>query len=176
MSLLQTAFGLALLTVGLAPAPALQPSTACKLLQVTEIESAVGGKASKPPVGERDSVPGMVMDVCIVEIPSPSRKAVHRITVQIVSGLPLDGAEAIKGRNGGTAREPQWTTPGARLEQETVGTAICILSGRPNVAGHTICSVPRGKGDIAVDVSGDVQELPSMATVRGLLLKAIARM
>lgn len=177
MYLLHTTIGLALVTVAsFTPALAQQPSSACKLLQVAEIESAIGGKASKPPAGEKQSVPGMVLDECFVEIPSPTRNAVHRVSINIVSGLPLDGTEAISGRNGGTAREPQWKTAGARLEQETVGTAICILYGRPNVTGHTICTVPRGRGYMEVDVTGSVQELASMATVRALLQKAITRM
>jgi hypothetical protein len=87
----------------------------------------------------------------------------------------MDGADAIRIRNTGTAREQQWKVPGARLEQKTVGTAICILSGRPNAGGNSICSIPRGKGYVEVDVTGSVQELPSLEAVGALVQKAAAR-
>ena len=67
--------------------------------------------------------------------------------------------KGIRSRNAGTAREAQWKAPGARLEQKTVGSALCILSGRPDVAGHSTCSIPRGKGFVEVDVTGSVQGL-----------------
>ena len=169
--------GLALLTVArFAPASAIRQSTACTLLQVAEIESAIGGKASKQPSGEKASAPGLELDTCSVEIPSPTRSAVHVVVISIVAGLPMDGGEAIRVRNGGTVREEQWKMPGARLAQETVGKTVCILSGRPGVAGHTVCSIPRGKGYVEVDVRGSVQELASIETVRGLVQKAVTRL
>ena len=177
MSLRLMTTGLVLLTVtSITPASATQQSAACTLLQVAEIESAIGGKSSKPPSGEKASAPGLELDTCTVEIPSPTRSTVHVVVINVVSGLPMDGGEAIRVRNGGTAREEQWKVPGARLAQETVGTTVCILAGRPGVPGHTICSIPRGKGYVEVDVRSSVQELASMETVRGLVQKAVARM
>lgn len=64
---------------------------------------------------------------------------------------------------------------GSRLEQATVGKAICLLTGRPHVSSHTICRIPRGEGYLEVDVAGDVAELPSNATVAALAQKAFAR-
>ena len=88
----------------------------------------------------------------------------------------MDGAQAIKIRNAGQAREQQWKVAGARLEQAAVGSALCILSGRPHVASHTICSIPRGNGYVEVDVIGDVDGLPSIETVGTLVEKAITRL
>ncbi len=157
-------------------AHAQQPSAACKLLQIAEIESALGAKASTTLSGSSQSVPGMTLDECGVEIPGPSRNGIHLVSIRIVSDLPLDAGEAIRMRNGGTAREPQWKDTGARLEQKTVGSAICIMHGRPNVAGHSTCSIPRGKGYVEVDVTGSVQELVPLDTVAALLQKAVSRM
>ena len=157
-------------------AHAQQPPAACKLLQLTEIESALGAKATTKLAGSSQSVPGMTLDECSVEIPGPSRNGIHLVSIQIVSDLPMDGAEAIRMRNGGTAREAQWKGPGARLEQKTVGSAVCIMSGRPNVAGHSTCTIPRGKGYVEVDVTGSVQELVALDTVAALLQKAVSRM
>lgn len=153
-----------------------QPSAACKLLQIAEIESAVGAKASTKLSGSIQSVPGMTLDECGVEIPEPSRKGVHVVSIRIVKDIPLDAGEAIRMRNAGTAREPQWKGTGARLEQKTVSGAVCIMSGRPNVAGHSTCSIPRGKGYVEVDVTGSVQELVPLDTVAALLQKAVSRM
>ena len=76
-----------------ASAHAQQPSAACKLLQIGEIETAVGAKASTKLTGAIQSVPGMTLDECGVEIPEPSRKAVHTVSIRIVSNLPVDGGE-----------------------------------------------------------------------------------
>ena len=159
-----------------APAHAQQAPAACKLLQIAEIESALGGKASTKLSGSKQSVPGMTLDECGVEVPEPGRKGVHVVSIRIVTDLPLDAGEAIRMRNGGTAREPQWKDTGARLEQKAVGGASCIMSGRPNVAGHSTCSIPRGKGYVEVDVTGSVLELVPLDTVAALLQKAVSRM
>jgi len=100
----------------------------------------------------------------------------HPVGVRVVGNLGMDGAQAISIRNTGTAREKQWTVPGAKLEQATLGKAICILSGRPSVASHAICSIPRGEGYVEVDVTGDVGNLPALATVAGLVQKAVSRL
>jgi hypothetical protein len=156
------------------PVSAQNPSVACTLLQVGEIESALGGKASTKPAGASQNVPGMAVDTCSVSV--SSQNGIRVVTVNIVKDLPMDGGEAIHTRNGGTAREQQWKAAGARLEQKTVGKAICILAGRPDVAGHSICSMPRAKGYVEVDVRASVQDLPSLDTVGALVQKAVARM
>jgi hypothetical protein len=57
-----------------------------------------------------------------------------------------------------------------------VGKAICIMTGRPSVASHTICTIPRGKGYVEVDVTSDVKELASIDTVAALVQKAVGRL
>lgn len=171
----RAATGLALLTaMTVAPTRAQEAGSACGLLQVAELEEAIGGKASKQPSGAKQAVPGMTLDECSVVLAGTGQP--HPVSIRIVSDLEMDGAAAIKVRNMGQASEPQWKTTGARLEQATVGTALCILAGRPNVASHTTCSVPRGKGYVEVDVIGSVDELPSMATVGALVQKAVGRL
>jgi hypothetical protein len=151
-----------------------QASSACRLLQVAELEAAIGGKASTKPSGSQQSVPGMSLDECSVVLSGSGQT--HPVSIRIVTNLPMDGAQAITVRNAGQAREGQWKTAGARLEQATVGKALCILAGRPDVASHTICSMPRGKGYVEVDVIGPVDGLPSIKTVGGLVQKAITRL
>jgi hypothetical protein len=116
----------------------------------------------------------MTLDECSVVLSEPG--SVHPVHIRIVTNLPMDGAQAIKIRNAGQAREPQWKGAGARLEQATVGNALCILAGRPDVASHTICSIPRGKGYVEMDVVGPVDGLPSIKTVGALVQKAITRL
>ena len=116
------------------------------------------------------------MDGCSIELTAPGANRIHKVWINIVKDLPMDGAQAIAIRNSGTAREQQWTAAGARLEQKTVGTAICILYGRPQVVGHTVCSIPRGKGFLEIDVTGEVQRLLPIETVSALLQKAFARL
>jgi len=150
-----------------------QASSACNLLQVGELEAAIGGKASTKPAGSVQTVPGMTLDECSVVL---SGSTTHPISIRIVSKLGMDGAQAITIRNTGTARETQWKVAGARLEQAKVGNAICILTGRPNVASHSTCSVPRGDGYVELDVIGPVNDLPSLTTVGALVQKAVSRL
>jgi hypothetical protein len=44
------------------------------------------------------------------------------------------------------------------------------------LASHTVCSIPRGKGYVEVEVTGSVDDLPSMATVGALVQKAFTRL
>jgi hypothetical protein len=150
-----------------------QASSACRLLQVGELEAAIGGKASTKPAGSVQTVPGMTLDVCSVVL---SGSTTHPVDIRIVSKLGMDGAQAITIRNTGTASEPQWKVAGARLEQAKAGNAICILTGRPSVASHSICSVPRGEGYVELDVTGSVGALPSLTTVGALVQKAVSRL
>ena len=161
--------------LSLSPAYNQQASSACKLLQGPEIETALGRKLAATPTEEVQNAPGMAIDVCTVQLSGPTHPSIRTVTIAIVKDLPMDGLAAIQVRNQGTAREAQWKVTGARLEQKTLGKALCILSGRPNVAGHSICTVPRGKAYVEVDVQASVQELPTMEVVDGLVEKALAR-
>ncbi len=172
----RTFAGLALLTAAAIGSTQAQPaSSACQLVTVAELEAAIGGKASNAPSGSKQAIPGgMTLDECSVVLSGAG--STHPVSIRIVSDLGMDGAQAIKIRNTGQAREAQWKTAGARLEQSTVGTALCILAGRPNVASNTTCSIPRGQGYVEVDVIGSVTDLPSMATVGALVQKAVSRL
>lgn len=168
--------GLAVLTVAtIGPVDAQQASSACRLLQVAELEAALGGKASTEPSGSAQSIPGMALDECSVVIVAPGKTGHHPVRISVVTNLPMDGGEAIRIRNAGTARESQWKVSGARLEQATVGGVMCILAGRPDVASHTTCSIPRGKGYVEVDVISSVESMASIETVRALVQKASTR-
>jgi hypothetical protein len=159
---------------GAGPLYAQQASSACRLLQVAELEAAIGGKAESAPTGTRQAVPGMALDECSVVLSGSGEK--HPVSVRVVTNIGMDGAQAVKIRNMGAASEAQWKTAGAKLDQATVGSAICMLSGRPHVASHTTCSIPRGQGYIEVDVIGSLDRLPSMATVGALVNKANSRL
>ncbi|MFN8574760.1 MAG: hypothetical protein U0132_22085 [Gemmatimonadaceae bacterium] len=148
-------------------------STACKLMQVSELESALRAKATNTPGGEKQSAPGLTVDECSVVLASANTK--YPVSIRVVSGLGMDGAQALTARNTGTAREAQWKQPGAHLEQTTIGKALCILSGRPNVASHAICSIPKGDGYLELDVTGPVAGLPTLAAVGALVQKASSR-
>jgi hypothetical protein len=159
------------------PLAAQPASSSCRLLQIAELEAAIGGKASKQPSGSAQAVPGMGnVDTCSAVLEGPNRTNVHPVVITIMTNLPMDGTEAVVGRNTGTAREQQWKVAGAKLEQRTVGKAICIMTGRPSVASHTICTIPRGKGYVEVDVTSDVKELASIDTVAALVQKAVGRL
>src|SRR5262245_1750781 len=98
---------------------------ACRLLSVADLEAALGGNAQGAAKGETQGVPGMTLDECKVMIAGQGQT--HPVTVQIVSNIGMDGAQAIAFRNQGTAREQQWKVSGARLEQSTEGSSVCIL-------------------------------------------------
>lgn len=171
----RTFAGLALLTAAaIGSTQAQEASLACQLVQVAELEAAIGGKASNAPSGFKQAIPGMTLDECSVVLSGAG--STHPVSIRVVSNLGMDGAQAVQIRNTGQAREEQWKTAGARLEQSTVGTALCILAGRPDVASHAICSIPRGEGYVEVDVIGSVTDLPSMATVGALVQKAVSRL
>ena len=116
----------------------------------------------------------MAIDTCSVEL-GVGQTGVRKATINIVKDLPMDAGELLRARNGGTAREGQWQGTGVRFEQKTVGNAICIMAGRPGVVGHSICSIPRAKEFVEVDVTAPVQELPSLDTVGALAQKAATR-
>jgi outer membrane translocation and assembly module TamA len=169
--------GLAAISILLAaPAHAQKPAASCKLLPVAEIEAALGAKAPKGPSGDVQSVPGMSLDVCSVEVPRQPKVGMHVVRVSIVQGLSADGDTLIRTRNAGEAREKQWTVAGARLEQKTIGKAQCILAARPGIPGHTSCAMPRGNGYVEVDVRAPLQDMIPLETVNALLQKAFSRL
>ena len=160
---------------GAAPAHA---QVACTLLQPAEMEAALkewapSGKAAKF-APATDTAGGMTTDTCTAEIVRPNGHLV--VTVVVVKNAPMDGGDAIRTRNAAMAREGQWKVSGAQFEQRTVGTAICTMYGRPSVAAHSVCAIPRGRGYVEVDVQSPTQkEMASMEAVGGLVQKASTR-
>lgn len=105
-SLRRLAACVAALTTASAGALHAQPaSSSCRLLQVAELEAAIGGTVSEKPSGSVQAVPGMTLDVCSLVI--SNKPKVHPITISVVTNLGMDGTDAIAIRNRGTAREQQ---------------------------------------------------------------------
>jgi len=69
-----------------------QASSACGLLQVGELEAAIGGKASTKPAGSIQSVPGMTLDVCTVVLSgcAPSANANAELAASARAGVGSD--------------------------------------------------------------------------------------
>ncbi len=158
------------------PAHAQKPSdVACKLLQPVEIESALGGetlKFSGSTINDR----GMTINACQVDIKKPGQTGALVITIHIATNLPYDGDYSIRASIKGAARQGQSKVKGAQFEEKTVGNAMCTMSGRPNVPVHTVCSIPRGKGYVQVDMQAPtLKELASMDAVGALVQKAYTR-
>ena len=153
---------------------------ACKLLQPAELESALkewalGGKAAKFS-GSTANSGGIVFDTCLSEIVRPGHGNLQ-VTVVIVKNYPMDGSDAIRTRNAALARERQWKVKGAQFEQKTVRKAICTLYGRPAVPAHSVCSIPRAKGYVEVEViAPSLKEIASMDAVGTLVQKANSRL
>ena len=171
--------GLALaLLIALTVAPA-RAQVACKLLQPVELESTLkewssGGKATAFS-GITDDSTGMVFDICESEIVRPDEGNLQ-IRIVVVTKLPMDGSDAIRTRNVSAAREGQWKVAGARFEEKSVDNAICTLSGRPNVAAKAVCSIPRAKSYLEVEVvAPSLNEVPSMDAVGALAQMANQR-
>jgi hypothetical protein len=169
--------GLAVLVfLVITPAHAQEPLS-CKLLQPSEIESALGGKAATKFSGFTYNLQDIAMDDCKVEIAMPGQGGRLQVTIHIVKNLPMDGGDFIRRRNGNAARQEQWKMKGAQFEEKTLGKAIYYMSGRPNVAAHSACSIPRARGYIEVDVIAPSQkEMPSMDAVCALVHKAATRL
>jgi hypothetical protein len=143
----------------IALAHAQQPSSACKLLQVAEIESALGGTVKKTPSGFSQGG----IDSCTIEMRGKSGARV--ITIFIAKDLPTK--PAIRAGNEGLL-EADWKDRGGRLEHKTLGNAACQTNGLPGAPWHSTCILPRGNGYIEVDVRGPVEELVPMETVAAL--------
>jgi hypothetical protein len=148
------------------PAHALQPSSACKLLEVAEIESALGGTAKKSPSGANQGG----MDTCSIEM--PAKGGVRVVTISVAS-IVVDGGGSRMPSEDWT-RKPQWNVLGSR--QKNVGDAVCITSGRPGAVGHSMCNIYRAGRYVEVDVSAPVGELVPMDTVGALVQKAAGRL
>jgi len=119
----------------------------------------------------------MALDTCSVEIKVPGKGGNRTVSVQIINNLPMDGTEAVRIRNRARGRESQWKVPGARLEEKSIGDALCTIYGRPNIAAHSACAIPRGKGYLEVEVTAPtLDEVPPMDAVRGLVQKAATRL
>jgi hypothetical protein len=152
---------------------------ACKLLQKAELESALaewamGGKATELS-GATDDSSGIVYDTCHSEIVRPGHGNLQ-VTIVLAKSLPMEAVDLLRNRNAGSAREGQWKVAGARFEEKTIGKAMCTLSGRPNVAAHSVCSIPRGKAYLEVEViAPSLKEIPSMEAVAALVQKADSR-
>jgi hypothetical protein len=160
----------------IAPAHAQEPLS-CKLLQPAEIEAALGGKAVTELSGFTFNETGRVYDQCSADIARPGQAGRLGVAILIVKNLPMDGGDFIRMRNAAAARQGQWKVKGAQFEEKTVGNAICTMSGRPNVAAHTVCSIPRARGYVEVDVKAPSQkEMASMDAVRTLVQKAATRL
>ena len=174
--LYRTMNGLAVLgLLTITPADAQKPSLACKLLQPAEIESALGGKAVQKSSDIANNG-GIAMDICNVEITRQAGTGPLVVTIQILTNLPMDGGDMLRIRNRGVGSEPQWKGAGAQFEEKTVGNTICTRYGRPGVPAHSVCSIPRAKGYVEVDVqSPGQQDMASMDAVRTLAEKAVTR-
>jgi hypothetical protein len=83
-----------------------EASSACRLLQVSELEAAIGGKASSKPSGTKQAVPGMSLGECSVVLTGSG--LTHPVSIRIVTNIGMDGAQAVRIRNMGQASEPQW--------------------------------------------------------------------
>lgn len=117
------------------------------------------------------------MDACRGEIARPGQAGRLQVTILIVKNHPMDGGDFIRRRNGAAAREGQWKVKGAQFGEKTVGNAICTMSSRPNVAAHSVCSIPRARGYVEVEVIAPSQkEMASMDAVRTLVQKAYTRL
>lgn len=160
------------------PAHAQKPSdVACKLLQPAEIESALDGKAVTKFSGISLNEQGIAQDHCSIGIAKPGMGGTLTVSILILKNHPMDGADFIRGRNGALARQGQWKVKGAQFEEKTVGNAICTRSSRPNVPAHSVCSIPRARGYVEVDVKAPSQkEMASMDAVRTLVQKAVTRL
>lgn len=54
---------------------------------------------------------------------------------------------------------------------------MCVRHGRPNLAAHAVCDIPRGKGYVDVDVQSPAQqEMESMEAGGALVQKANGRL
>lgn len=160
-------------------APA-RAQVACKLLQPAEVVSALkewssGGKATAFAGATADSG-GTFYDTCKSEIVRPGLGNLQ-VTVVVVKNLPMDGGQGIRIRNAALAREGGRKDKGAQFEEKTVGKSFCTRYGRPSVAAHSVCAIPRGTGYVEVEViAPSLKETPSMDAVGGLVQKANDRL
>ena len=141
-----------------------EPSVACRLLQATELESALGGKAAKlsgGSLGNSDICNGQVgslkVMIRIAKRRGDSGGATERMGVEIL-------------------RRKGW-----QIEVKTEGDLTCSTAIPPASAAqmgfNTTCSILRAGRVVAVEVGAPSQkEMASMDVVRKLVQKADARL
>jgi hypothetical protein len=139
-------------------------SSACKLLQPSEIESAVGGKAkgfSGSAVGETSICAGQV--------------GTSKVVIRIAQRKRNDGG-AVEKAGVEKLRKAGW-----RFEIKTEGDLTCSTAIPPassaQIGFNTTCSVLRAGKVVAVEVAAPSEkEMASMEATRTLVQKAVARL
>ena len=141
-----------------------EPSVACKLLQESEIESALGGKATKFSggiVGNADMCNGQVGSL--------------KVLIRIAKRRGDSGG--VKERQGiESLRAKGW-----RIEVKAEGDLTCSTAIPPasmaQAGVNTTCSILRAGKVVAVEVGAPSQkEMASMDAVRKLAQKAVSRL
>lgn len=139
-------------------------SAACKLLQPSEIESAVGGKATEfsgSAVGETSICAGRV--------------GTFRVMIRIAQRKRNDGG-ALEKAGVEKLRKAGW-----RIEVKTEGDLTCSTAIPPassaQIGFNTTCSALRAGKVVAVEVTASSEKgMASMEATRGLAQKAVARL
>jgi hypothetical protein len=141
-----------------------EPSVACKLLQANELESALGGKASKFSGGSVGNA-----DMCNGDVGS--------LKVLIRIGKRQSDSGGVKERKGiESLRAKGW-----KIEVKTEGDLTCSTAIPPpslaQFGFNTTCSILRPGKVVAVEVGAHSQkEMASTEVVRKLLQKAVTRL
>jgi len=141
-----------------------EPSVACKLLQSSELEATLGGKAAKfsgSSIGETHICNGQVGSLKVLIRIAKSRGASGGVTER-------KGVEILRAK-------------GWKIEVKTEGDLTCstaIPPASPAQTGvNTTCSILRAGKVVAVEVSAPSQkEMASMDAVRKLVEKAVTRL
>ena len=139
-------------------------SAACKLLQPSEIESAIGGKATKfsgSALGETSICAGQV--------------GTSKVMIRVAQRKRNDGG-ALEKAGVEKLRKAGW-----RIEVKTEGDLTCSTVIPPassaRIGFNTTCSVLRAGKVVAVEVAAPSEkEMASMEATRKLAQKAVARL
>jgi len=139
-------------------------SAACKLLQPSEIESAIGGKAtgfSGSALGEASICTGQV--------------GTSKVMIRVAQRKRNDGG-ALEKAGVEKLRKAGW-----RIEVKTEGDLTCSTAIPPassaRIGFNTTCSVLRAGKVVAVEVGAPSEkEMASMEATRKLVQKAVARL
>jgi hypothetical protein len=141
-----------------------EPSVACKLLQTSELESALGGKAAKfsgSSLGDTQICNGQVGSLKVLIRIAKRQGASGGVTER-------KGIEILRAK-------------GWKIEVKTEGDLTCstaIPPASPAQTGvNTTCSILRAGKVVAVEASAPSQkEMASMDAVRKLVEKAVTRL